>query len=266
LINQNRSIIIDVWVERKKISLVAPLIETNANTAGNCCDTCCKCQTFGQAFDNENCDGKCLEFQECKPYREVDCACCKKQCYYCKRKPTPPDDGPPCNCAELLGSDWSNTFPTDCTGTVVSEFPEVSSNCVPVECYKCEYDCLTECPGNIIGDQCGRLTQDCGVGKNDSGQNTVLREVSFGGITCKEHTLTLNYDFGFSNDKVDFSAFLANGTVQNLGSTGCVSGGGPAVFILPELSVGLQVISTFACLASQSTFNSSINGFTITCT
>ena len=129
--------------------------------------------------------------------------------------------------------------------------------------------CYMGCPESIIGNQCGELTQTCGVGKNTSGQPVVTREQLFEGTTCKEHILVLSYSFGFSNDRVDFYAFVKGETggvtIQEMGSTGCVAGSGAAAFTLPPLSIGIRVVSTFACLSSQSTFNSSIDAFTITC-
>lgn len=77
-------------IDRYRGKKVAEVISTNPNTNGYCCDECCKCATNGQGFDDQSCEGKCGPDQECVSYRQVDCACCKKQCYYCKDKPPSP--------------------------------------------------------------------------------------------------------------------------------------------------------------------------------
>jgi hypothetical protein len=123
--------------------------------------------------------------------------------------------------------------------------------------------CYIDCPTAITGNQCGVLTQTCGVGRISSGEDVVTRQVSLRGILCKDTTMVLDYNFAASPDEVVFFAIFSDGSSSNLGSTGCVSGSGFFVFVIPAAAIAIKAVSTFACHGQN--VNSSIDGFTISC-
>lgn len=127
--------------------------------------------------------------------------------------------------------------------------------------------CYIECP-EILSDvnlcDGAILTQTCFLGWRTTGQKTVTKTVMFEGITCKDLLININYTFGFSPDVVNFYAIDKDDLETDMGSTGCISGSGNAVFTLPALSKGIKAISTFACSGNPN-LNSSIDRFFFTC-
>jgi hypothetical protein len=124
--------------------------------------------------------------------------------------------------------------------------------------------CYIDCPGVLNGDVCNILTPPCFVGWQQLGGKTFIKEVEFGGITCRPLTLVFDYGFGFTADRITFFAVGEGGGVQDIGGTGCVQFGGVAVVEIPPLTVGLRTLIEYGCGANPN-FNSSVDLATVTC-
>jgi len=133
----------------------------------------------------------------------------------------------------------------------------------------CECCCLVGCPENIIGDMCGILVANCGVGWQQLGTKTIVKEVLFEKELCEDIIIIANWVLGFTADKITFFAMNKDGSTTEVGTTGCAgaengTATGSVVFVIPKKTIGLTVLSEYACGEFPDN-NSSIDGLTLQC-
>ena len=246
---------------------------------------CGECETQTPFPEGSDCEFKvCYRAYctQCGDIGEATCAklepeCPSPGCYKLNVIEDWVDCDPPCNntpscctcdllpCSEFAPCDDITYVenPNDCPIPLIGKFASTPCDSelkkAGIECHRC---CEDACP--ISGNYCGLLTAPCGA-QQPAGSSSI-KFYSFNGPQCEAVTIKINYSMGFTPDVCTFECLVACGGLQNIGTTGCVSGTGSTNVTVPKDAISIASTCTYNCSSlGQPPFSSSIDGFSISC-